>query len=177
MTTFPLRVCERKSRVTFLSKNRKSRVQMNEESKTVLSVSEMARLVGLSRQRFHQLVGTIFPFPLYDVATRRPFYPEDLQQVCLEVRKRNCGINGRRVMFYSGHRPRDAKPAARRMRPAKKRQYVAISDGLTALGLSVRDDQVAAAVTTLFPSGIDGTPPGEVLREVFLFLKQKECRR
>ena len=54
---------------------------------------------------------------------------------------------------------------------------VAISDGLTALGLSVRDEQVAAAVTTLFPSGIDGTPQGEVLREVFLFLKQKECRR
>ena len=150
---------------------------MNEESKTVVSVSEMARMVGLSRQRFHQLVGTTFPFPLYDIATRRPFYPEDLQKVCLEVRKRNCGINGRRVMFYSGHRPRDAKPAARRKRPAKKRQYVAISDGLTALGLSVRDDQVAAAVKHLFPSGIDGTPQGEVLREVFLFLKQKECRR
>ena len=163
--------------VTFLSKNRKSRVQMNEESKTVVSVSEMAKMVGLSRQRFHQLVGTTFPFPLYDIATRRPFYPEDLQKVCLEVRKRNFGIDGRRVMFYSGHRSRDAKPAARRKRPAKKRQYVAISDGLTALGLSVRDDQVAAAVTTLFPSGIDGKDEGEVLREVFLFIKQKECRR
>ena len=89
--------------------------------KEAISVTEMARMVGLSRQRFYQLVvsGT-FPPPVYDVATRRPFYSADLQAVCLEVRKRNCGVNGRPVLFYPRRReievgtPRRArkKPAA-----------------------------------------------------------------
>jgi hypothetical protein len=70
--------------------------------KTAVSISEMARIVGLSRQRFHQLIQAgVFPAPLYDIATRRPFYNEEMQQTCLEVRRRNCGINGKAVLFYS----------------------------------------------------------------------------
>jgi hypothetical protein len=52
-------------------------------TKTVVSVSEMAAMVGLSRARFYQLQGTAFPIPVYDVATRRPVYTEDMQMVCL----------------------------------------------------------------------------------------------
>jgi len=44
--------------------------------KSIVSISGMARMVGLSRARFYQLVGTTFPWPLYDIATRRPFYGE-----------------------------------------------------------------------------------------------------
>src|SRR5438552_1042773 len=77
--------------------------------KTAVSISEMARIVGLSRQRFHQLiVAGVFPTPLYDIATRRPFYNEEMQQVCLEVRRRNCGVNGKPILFYArrvDHRP------------------------------------------------------------------------
>ena len=47
---------------------------MNEATKSIVSISDMARMVGLSRARFYQLVGTTFPFPVYDVATHRPFY-------------------------------------------------------------------------------------------------------
>ena len=32
-------------------------------------------MVGLSRTSFYQLIGTAFPFPLYDMATKRPYYP------------------------------------------------------------------------------------------------------
>jgi hypothetical protein len=57
-------------------------------SKTVVSVAEMARMVGLSRARFYQLVGEgIFPSPLYSVHTRRPFFSEEMQAICLEVRR------------------------------------------------------------------------------------------
>ncbi|GAB5517605.1 hypothetical protein [Rhodopirellula baltica] len=84
---------------------------MNNETKAVVSVAEMARMVGLSRQRFYQVMGTTFPSPLYDTRTRRPFYPEDLQKVCLNVRRSNCGADGRPVMFYAkGHRPAVKKP-------------------------------------------------------------------
>ena len=45
--------------------------------------------------------GGVFPPPLYNIETKRPFFTEDMQEVCLEVRRRNCGINGKPVMFYA----------------------------------------------------------------------------
>ena len=65
------------------------------ETKAAVTVAEMGRMCGLSRARFYQLIGATFPMPVYDVATRRPFYDEEAQKVCLEVRRRNCGIDGR----------------------------------------------------------------------------------
>lgn len=147
---------------------------MHQPTKSVVSVAEMARMVGLSRQRFYQLLGCTFPYPLYDVATKRPFYTEEMQQVCLEVRKRNCGINGAPILFYCGYPPKDRKPKAKPKRPAKTRQYVDLIDGLHALGLAVAEQQVVSAVKQLFPGGIDGKDDAEVLREVFLFLKRQD---
>ena len=54
------------------------------ETKNVVSVSEMARMVGLSRSRFYQLIGTTFPEPLMD-DKKRPYYSEELQAVCVEM--------------------------------------------------------------------------------------------
>lgn len=80
-------------------------------SKTAVSVTEMARLVGLSRARFYQLVKDgVFPHPLYSIHTRRPYFSEEMQQVCLEVRKRNCGINGKPILFYSPRHPLGSQP-------------------------------------------------------------------
>ncbi len=64
-------------------------------NKAAVSVAEMARMVALSQQRFYQLVGSAFPHPVYDVATKRPFCTEELQAICLQVRLRNFGIDGR----------------------------------------------------------------------------------
>lgn len=147
---------------------------MHQQTKSVVSVAEMARMVGLSRQRFYQLLGSTFPFPLYWVATRRPFYTEDLQRICLGVRKRNCGIDGTPVLFYGGYPPREQKPKSQPKPPAKKKQYVALINGLAALGLPVREEQVAAAVKHLFPNGVEGKDEGEVLRDVFLHLKRQD---
>ena len=47
---------------------------------SMVSVSEMARQCGLSRARFYQLMGTTFPRPVYDVATRRPFTPRNFNR-------------------------------------------------------------------------------------------------
>ena len=116
--------------VQFVSNSCRSRVQMHQQIKSVVSVAEMARMVGLSRQRFYQLLGSTFPLPLYWIATRRPFYTEEMQQICLEVRRRNCGINGKPVLFYCGYPPRGQKPKAKPKSPAKKRQHVALINGL-----------------------------------------------
>ena len=54
-------------------------------TKVAVSVTELAKMLGLSRGRFYQLqkAGT-FPRPQHD-ESGRPFYSEEQQVVCLEV--------------------------------------------------------------------------------------------
>lgn len=150
------------------------------ENKAAVSIKEMASLCGLSRQRFMQLVKAgIFPTPLYDVGTKRPFYSEDLQAVCLEVRRRNCGINGKVVMFYSRRCTAPTPPPTEKAKkpkdkPVKNGRYADILDGLRGLGLVMATAaQVAEAVGELFPQGTAAADPAEVIRAVFLHLRGK----
>jgi hypothetical protein len=141
--------------------------------KEAISVSEMAREVGLSRARFYQLIGTAFPYPIYDVATRRPYYPTDLQAICLEVRRKNCGINGRPVLFYA--RRMVIAPATTKRPPRKATNpHGELLEGLRSLGLTdVTAAQVGAAVKELYPHGVEKEDEGEVLRAVFLALQRR----
>ena len=147
------------------------------KTKAVVTVTEMARMCGLSRSRFYQLVDAgVFPQPVYCVSTRRPIYVEEQQEVCLEVRRRNCGVNGRPVLFYArGHRqPTTAKPtrtAKPATRPTSDRGD--LLDGLAALGLATTVAQVEAALAAVYPGGTKGLDQGEVLRQVFLHLKRQ----
>src|SRR4051794_25107506 len=85
-------------------------------TKVAVTVAEMARMVGLSRSRFYQLIGTAFPQPERQPGTGRPIYTEAQQEVCLEVRRRNCGIDGKPILFYARRlgtapsRPKPPKP-------------------------------------------------------------------
>ena len=83
-----------------------------ENSKAVCSVSEMAQLLALSRSRFYQLLQkqNVFPQPLYDIATKRPFYPQHLQERCLQIRNTGIGDNHQQILFY---RRRKKRPPAR----------------------------------------------------------------
>ena len=115
---------------------------------------------------------------LYDLTTRRPFYTEEQQQVCLEVRRRNCGIDGKPVLFYANRlasSPRKPKPAKPKLAPRGK-DVSALVDGLTALGLSAATgSQVEQATKALFPNGTQGMDQAEVLRAVFLHLKKNSA--
>jgi len=139
-------------------------------TKTVVSVAEMARMTGLSRARFYQLIREgIFPQPIYDVASRRPFFNEEMQAQCLEVRKRNCGVNGKPILFYSPRHPLGVKKP--KAEPKSKNQYADLLDGLRSLGLEVTAAQVEPVVKELFPNGFHDL--AEVIRGVFLKLR---CR-
>ena len=96
---------------------------MSVEVKQAVTVSEMARMCFLSRARFYQLIGTAFPYPLYSLSTRRPFFDEELQRICLEVRRRNCGIDGKPILFYSPPtgRARSKKNKSERPGPPRPR--------------------------------------------------------
>jgi hypothetical protein len=140
-----------------------------------VSVAEMARMVGLSRARFYQLIGSAFPFPLYQVSTQRPFFSADLQQICLDVRRRNCGIDDKPIMFYArrgGELPRAKKRPATESK--RDEPLSSVLDSVHALGLSsVSLAEVARAVKELFPNGWSGVPEGEVIRAVFIHLKRQ----
>ena len=148
---------------------------MSGQMKAIVTVSEMARMVGLSRARFYQLVRSgVFPQPAYDKG--RPVYTEDQQQVCLEVRRKNRGVNGEPVLFYARRRP--IAPSKRQKRadslPARNKDIAALLDGLNALGLTTATAaQVLKVTEELFPQGTKGLDQAEVLRAVFLRLKRR----
>ena len=145
-------------------------------TKAAVSVAEMARMVGLSRSRFYQLIGTAFPEPERQKGTGRPVYTEELQQVCLEVRRRNCGIDGKPVLFYArrlGTAPSRPKPPKPKLE-AKGKNISALIDGLNSLGLTTATAaQVQKVTHELFPNGTEDIDQGEVLRVVFLHLKRQ----
>ena len=143
------------------------------ETKSVVTVSEMARMCGLSRSRFYQFIGSAFPSPLMD-KKKRPFYSEELQAVCLEVRRRNCGIDGKPILFYARRigtgpsKPKKVKTAA------TNPQHADLLDGVRSLGLaSVTAVDIAKALKEIFPSGVENEDDCEILRAVFLHLKRK----
>jgi hypothetical protein len=92
------------------------------------------------------------------------------------VRRRNCGIDGKPVLFYASRlggasaKPRPPKPKLE----AKRGDVAALVDGLNALGLTTATAaQVQKVTKELFPNGTEGIDQGEVLRVVFLHLKRQ----
>jgi hypothetical protein len=127
-------------------------------------------MVGLSHQRFHQLMQAgVFPRPQRNEG--RPFFDEPTQETCLEVRRRNCGVNGQVVLFYARRQATPIKPKKVTPTPSP---HADLLDGLQSLGLaSVTAADVGAAVKESFPQGIAGIDEGEVLRAVFLHMKNR----
>jgi hypothetical protein len=152
---------------------------VHNETKTAVTIAEMARMCGLSRSRFYQLIGSAFPQPERQPGTGRPVYTEELQEVCLEVRRRNCGIDGKPIIFYA-HRLGSAPGRSKAPKPkleAKRGDVTALVDGLNALGLTTATAAEILKVTQqLFPQGTQGIDQGEVLRVVFLHLKRQNSR-
>ena len=146
-------------------------------SKAVVSITEMARMVGLSRARFYQLVkrGT-FPAADQDQRTNRPCYFQEKQMQILEARRRNCGVDGKAILFYSRRRDLGSIKATSKddKQKSKTNPYADLIDGLGALGINASVAQVEPIVKELFPQGIAGVDPGEVIRAVFLRIRRQD---
>ena len=138
-------------------------------TKSVVSVTEMARMVGLSRARFYQLVrrGT-FPLADQDTVSNRPCYFEDKQRQILEARRRNCGVDGKAILFYSRRRdlgqtkavPRPTKPKV------KGNQYADVIDFLDKVKITMTTAQVEAVVKEEFPKGTEGKDTGTIVNAI-----------
>lgn len=147
-------------------------------AKSAVSVTDMARMVGLSRARFYQLAKKgVFPTADQEPETGRPFYGEEKQRQCLDVRRTNRGINGTTVLFYARRRDvgqkKSARPTVGKVKQVVSNEYMDVIDGLAALNVTATVAQVAPLVRELFPNGIDDVDPGEVIRAVFLRIQRQ----
>jgi hypothetical protein len=147
--------------------------------KEIVTVSEMSRMVRLSRARFYQLINEgIFPTPSRNDQTKRPFFSREQQEQCLEIRRSNRGANGKAVMFY-GCRPQpDPKIRSKRKQlPISKssktqiRRDPVISElrhGLAQLGMTnVKEQSIREALARAYPDGHREVYSAELLRSVF----------
>ncbi len=156
-------------------------------TKEAVSVTGMARMVGLSRARFYQLMREgVFPLPSRQDETGRPFFNREQQERCLEVRRMNRGVNGQVILFYamrvptvvSAARPprRESRSRQRRVsnQPSRDPIMVELHHGLTQLGLTVGDRDIRAALVAEYPDGHDGVDSADLLRSVFARLSRRD---
>ena len=155
-------------------------------SKAIVTVAEMSRMVGLSRARFYELMNEgVFPKPSRKPKSKRPFFDQRQQEHCLEIRKRNCGANGRPVLFYGrrldminvgnngmGKRVRRSRQPCRKLKSDPV--IGALRRGLEQLGASdLTDKAIRSALATAFPDGQQGVAYAELLMTVFRELKRQ----
>lgn len=147
-------------------------------TKAAVSVTEMASMVGLSRARLYQLIkkGT-FPAADQDPLSKRPCFFQEKQRQILEARRRNCGVDGKPILFYSrrsdaGQKRTTTRPTIGKVKEVVQK-YMDLIDGLAALNVTATVAQVKPLVKELFPSGTDGVDTGEVIRAVFLRIQRQ----
>jgi len=142
----------------------------NNDLNEVCSVSRQAQKLGLSRSRFYQLqkVG-VFPLPVYCIRTRRPIYPQNLQMVCMDIRKRGIGCNGQPVIFYSARDSEKEKPC-RNSDVAHKKIAVALKN----MGIKATTTEIRKAINTLDTKGVaPDSLDGAILGKLFNYFNQE----
>ena len=149
--------------------------------KAAATVREVCRLVQLSTARFYELQAAgIFPMPVYDLRSRRPLVTEELQRLCVEIRTTGRGFNGQPVIFYSQRRQPTSQKRVTNPKPTLSASAPDNLGGVLAavrsLGLAAATSaQVEGAVKNLFPGGIAGVEPGQIIRQVFVLLNRQRA--
>jgi len=149
---------------------------MNDELKAAVTVAEMARMCGLSRSRLYQLIGKAFPEPSRD-ESGRPYFDEDQQRTILEVRRRNCGIDGKPILFYAPRNSITGPSTKRRSKPRPRptSQQAEIVEYVRDMGeKTATDSQVERAIAEEFPDGIDGIELETIITKVFMSIRRQD---
>ena len=122
--------------------------------KPIISVTEMAKNLNLSRARFYQLLESgFFPKPLYDERSKRPYYDANLQAKILESRHTGINEEGSFMLFYS---PRKKEAQSRNSIKLIKKDsvHVEFAETLNSMGLDCSVKDVSSSITELYPEGI-----------------------
>ena len=141
-------------------------------SKPIVSIKEICEMVGLSRARFYQLLDSgFFPKPKYDERSKRPYFDATLQKQILESRNSGIGADGSYLLFYS---PRKKESPKSKSKTVKKSFSIhqEFAETLESMGLECSEKDVSAALSELYPDGIEGQDQGLVVRELYRYFKQ-----
>ncbi len=139
-------------------------------SKPIVSITEIAQMVQLSRARFYQLLQSgFFPKPLHDERSKRPYYDLELQKKILECRQSGIGVDGSFMLFYS---PRKRETVSQTRKKKIDPQVKELADTLQTMGLDTTAKQVQQGLSEIYPDGTNGEEQGIVIRELFRYLKQ-----
>ena len=140
-------------------------------SQPIVSMTDMAKMLQMSRARFYQLLGMgFFPQPVYDIRSKRPCYDRDMQEKCIECRQSGIGIDGSFMLFYS---PRKKERVSDLKKTKIDPQVKEMTETLQTMGLGVSIKQVQQGLSELYPDGITEQDQGLVIRELFRYLKSK----
>ena len=140
----------------------------NNEFEEICSISQMADKLKLSRSRFCQLrmLGK-FPPPVYCLRNKRPFYPLELQKICLRIRETGIGLDGQPVFLYKP-REKQAKQKSKMTQKENLDSYKEWASILKDWGTKVTADQVYNAVKLLFPKGLpENQNDNSVIRSLY----------
>lgn len=153
---------------------------MNEDLPERQSISGMARELGMSRQRLHQLLGTTFPLPSQDEDGTK-FFSREQQQRIFDCYRNNRGVDGRTVFF----RPRkkslpkeqggksQPKSTARRSAPSSSQKHRDLLKTIRSMGLTqAKVSDLKEVLDDLYPKGVVNVTP-DVIKSVFLRLHSR----
>ena len=137
-------------------------------NKPIVSMTEMANMVQLSRARFYQLIESgFFPKPKYDERSKRPYYDLELQKKIMESRQSGIGTDGSYMLFYSARKNGTSSPKKKHVDPIVKE----LAETLQEMGLETTPERVKQGLAELYPDGTDDVEQGVVIRELFRYLK------
>jgi len=156
-----------------------SNKSISNSRKAFCSVSEMARILRLSRARFYQLTEKgKFPPAIYDIQTKRPYYNQDLQEICINIKNSNIAFDNTPMLFYSPRKKKaedqNIPTPSKKVNPSKQLnpQYEDWVETLQQMGLRhVTYDQVETAVKELYAGDLP-EDEGTILREIYQYIKK-----
>ena len=125
------------------------------------TMTEAARLLGLSRARFYQLIAEkVFPPSAHSSHTGQPLYSSQLLDMCKSIRRTGIAFDGRIVRFNRKRKTIKPNP-----------QHKHLATILRAMGLTVTASHVKKALRQLgLPSKIDTAKEEETIRRLFKHL-------
>ena len=139
-------------------------------SKPIVSMTEIAQMVQLSRARFYQLLEQgFFPKPLHDSKSKRPYYDLKLQKTIVECRQSGIGVDGSYMLFYS---PRKQETVSHSKKKKASPVVKEMTETLESMGLDVTVEQVQQGLIEIYPDGTNGEDQGVVIRDLFRYFKQ-----
>ncbi len=140
-----------------------------------MSIAETARLIKMSRSRFHQLIGSVFPEPRRD-ANGRPYFDREQQMLVVEIRLRNTGINGQPILFRATGSRTSSAPRRPKATSRTEQDHRDVLLAVRELGLTqATSKDVDECVRSLFPDG-QWPDHGDLIRRVFLSLNGRFSR-